>query len=391
MAEIHCRHFNGYKPCGLSETCDRGCAHFDEIRHSVVVVHLGALGAVLRSTALLPAIHRAFPKAKLTWVTQAPADKLLENHPLIDRALTLGIEHQWQLKALQADVVFCIDKSLTAAGVAKSIAAREIRGFKADGNTGAILPANPEARELWSLGLSNQKKFFENTKSENQLVHEALALGEYKREEYSFHFTALEQEMVRTRRQLWSSRNEILIGINTGCSGVIAYKKLTVEYQRKLIAKLQKKWGDRIRVVLLGGREDATRNIEIANTLNVISSPTTEGLRDGMVSVAACDVVITGDSLGMHMAIAQKKWTVAWFGPTCAQEIDLYDRGVKIHTKATCSPCWKRACDKNPMCYDLVDPQEILAGVEKGLVANQWLSSSSKPHSPVTSSSVSRF
>jgi hypothetical protein len=43
------------------------------------------------------------------------------------------------------------------------------------------------------------------------------------------------------------------------------------------------------------------------------------------------------------------------------------------------------------MCYDLVDPKEILAGVEKGFEANQWLSSSSKPHSQAISSSPSRF
>lgn len=389
MAEIHCRNFNGYKPCPLSETCDRGCTHFDEIRHNVVVIHLGALGAVLRSTALLPAIHRAFPKAKLTWVTEAPAHHLLQNHPLIDRILTLDAPSQLQMHALKADVIFCIDKSLTAAGIAKMIAHKEIRGFKADETTGAILPANPEARELWSLGLSNRKKFFENKKSETQLVHEALALGEFKREEYGYRFTDLEREWVRTRRELWAPQKQILIGINTGCSGVIPYKKLTVDAHRKLIVKLQEKWGSDIRIVLLGGREDEGRNGEIARGLKVVNSPTMAGLRDGMLSVAACDIVVTGDSLGMHMAIAQKKWTVAWFGPTCAQEIDLYDRGVKIQTAATCSPCWKRTCDRNPMCYDLVDPAQIVAGVEKGFAANQWLNSSSKPRSLETSSSVS--
>lgn len=391
MAEIHCRYFNGYKPCELSETCDRRCSHFDEVRHHVVVVHLGALGAVLRSTALLPAIHRTFPKSKLTWITAFPADQLLKNHPQIDQVLTLKSEDEWRIRAIEADVVFCIDKSVIAAGIAKSIAAKEWRGFKADGTTGAILPANPEARELWSLGLSNRQKFFENQKTETLLVHEALALGEFKREEYSYHFTALEKEMQRTRRELWAPKGEILIGLNTGCSGVIPYKKLSVSYQKRLIANLYQQYGERVRVVLLGGPEDESRNNEIAFGLNVVSSPTTAGLRDGMLSVAACDLVITGDSLGMHMAIAQKKWTVAWFGPTCAQEIDLYDRGIKIHSKATCSPCWKRSCDKTPMCYDLVDQSEILAAVAKGLEANQWLNSLSKPHFQETSSSVSRF
>ncbi|MEK6555991.1 MAG: hypothetical protein AABZ31_12170, partial [Bdellovibrionota bacterium] len=86
--------------------------------------------------------------------------------------------------------------------------------------------------------------------------------------------------------------------------------------------------------------------------------------------------------LGLHMAIAAQKWTLAWFGPTCAHEIDLFDRGVHIMTQATCSPCWKRSCDKTPMCYDQVLTKDILQGVLKGI---DWLTSSTKPHSSATS------
>lgn len=387
MAEIHCRHFNGYKPCDKSATCDSTCAHFEEVRQQVVVVHLGALGAVLRSTALLRSIHEKFPKSFLTWVTQSPAHRLLENNPLIDRVLTTSPEDLLQLKSIEADVVFCIDKSLTAAGITRSIHYKEIRGFKASPINGAILPANDEARELWDLGLNNHKKFFENQKPETQLVHEALRLGPFTRDEYQYHFTDLEKEIVRNRRDLWAPKRETLIGINTGCSGVIPYKKWTVEYQRSLIQKVYQNFSA-IQVVLLGGKEDERRNAEIARGLNVISSPTDRGLRDGMMSVAACDLVISGDSLGMHMAIAQKKWVVAWFGPTCSQEIDLYDRGRKVLTKLECSPCWKRNCDNKPMCYDMVDSEDVLLGIKEGL---EWLNSSFRQHILATSSSASQL
>ena len=69
----------------------------------------------------------------------------------------------------------------------------------------------------------------------------------------------------------------------------------------------------------------------------------------------------------MHMAIALKKWTVAWFGPTCAHEIDLYDRGYKALSKVACSPCWKRSCNKPEMCYDYVDFSEVVSGVKEGI------------------------
>src|SRR5690606_3919172 len=107
-------------------------------------------------------------------------------------------------------------------------------------------------------------------------------------------------------------------------------------------------------IVLLGGREDREDHVEIARQTSVILSPTDRGLRDGLISMGACDLVFSGDSLGLHMAIALRKWVVAWFGPTCEQEIDLYGRGVKLRTKAHCSPCWKRDCQQPVMCYDQV-------------------------------------
>ncbi|MEN0060099.1 MAG: glycosyltransferase family 9 protein, partial [Bdellovibrio sp.] len=132
-------------------------------------------------------------------------------------------------------------------------------------------------------------------------------------------------------------------------------------------------------VVLLGGPEDTARNQDIAEGLPVISSETQSGLRDGLVSVAACDVVITGDSLGMHMAISQQKHVVAWFGPTCAHEIDLYDRGSHILTQSPCSPCWKRTCENAVMCYDQVSLEEMIDAV-KSCRANSLFGRSAALH-----------
>src|SRR6185437_6089748 len=98
--------------------------------------------------------------------------------------------------------------------------------------------------------------------------------------------------------------------------------------------------------------------------------------------------VFSGDSLGMHMAIGLKKWVVAWFGPTCPQEIELYGRGRKILTQAPCSPCWKRVCQQEKMCYDQVDFEQTVNALLEGW---KWLTSSSKPHTPEISFSPSPF
>lgn len=383
MAVTTCRHFSGYKPCGKNSSCEESCLHKSIPSSYVLIVHLGAIGAVVRATSLLRGIKRKYPGSHVTWVTDAPSDQLLRNHPLIDRVLTTKTDDLVSLSALEFDVAYMIDKSLKAAGVLKQTHADVVFGFKAAARGGAIVPATPAANELWQLGLDNHKKFFVNTKAETQLMVEALELGEFQRDEYDLHLSFEEQLESLRRRQEWQQGREVIIGLNTGCSSVIPYKKLSVEFQRRIIQIIQNELN--VSIVLLGGPEDSERNQQIGQGLPVIQSSTTAGLRDGLVSVAACDVVLTGDSLGMHMAIAQKKHVVAWFGPTCAQEIDLYGRGEKILSKAPCAPCWKRVCDKQTMCYDQVSIVEVIEALKRGFNQCLLTSSSKQPFSEICS------
>lgn len=359
MAVTDCRYFSGYKPCGKNEICNSDCRHKDVIRTSLLIIHLGALGAVVRSTSFLKAIKRKYPMSKITWVTDAPAHHLLKNHPAIDRVLTTSESDLLELSALEFDLAFVVDKSLKAQGVLRRTHADKVYGFINDPRTGAILPATRAAEELWSLGISNEKKFFQNSKPETQLMIEAFELGEYQRDEYWLPLS-LQEEMVASQRKAdFLGDKKFVVGLNTGCSPVIPYKKLTVEFHRRLIQQIMREFPDAA-VVLLGGPEDTERNRQIGLHLPVIASDTQSGLRDGLLSISCCDVVITGDSLGMHMAISQKKEVIAWFGPTCAHEIDIYDRGHKILTKSSCAPCWKRTCEKDIMCYDQVSLAEII-------------------------------
>lgn len=367
MAGVHCRHFNGYKPCGkvdsLTSSCSNDCAFFEVSTKRILLIHLGALGAVVRSTALLPAIHRKYPGAHLTWITDAPADVLLREHPLVDRVLTVSNDGAIALAALDFDVALVIDKSLKASGLLRMAHAREVFGYVANPATGGIEPANESARASWELGLSDHLKFNVNRKAETELMHEALELGPYNRDRYHLVLNEIEKNEVLRRRSLWSAGGvRSIVGVNTGCAPTIAYKKLSIEGHVEFLEEIVLKARDqnrRVSIVLLGGKEDSERNKEIANRsraigISVVESPTDLGLRDGMMSVASCDVIVSGDSLGLHMALGFHKPVVAWFGPTCLHEIDLFG-GVAFQTAAPCAPCWKRSCEKPVMCYDRVD------------------------------------
>jgi heptosyltransferase II len=357
--ETRCRHFNGYKPCGLSESCDSTCGSRNLITTRILIIHLEAAGSVLRSTSLLKPIKRKYPGSHITWVTKPIGAKLLEGNPYVDQVFTDSSDDQLSLSVGEFDIAFCIDKSRFSAGILKQVIVDQVYGFVVKDNV--IIPNNESAHELWELGLDNKRKFFGNQKAETQLLHEALGL-EFKRDPYVFQFTEDEMKEAKVRQIHWGNSKKLLVGINTGCGEMIPYRKFSINGHRRLIKKLQ---ALDVGIVLLGGPSETDRNQDIACGLDVVESPTNSGIRDGMVSVMACDVIISGDSLGLHMGIALNKYVIAWFGPTVPGEIDLYENGLKIISKASCGPCWKRSCQKPVMCYDLVNYDKIVNGICK--------------------------
>ena len=362
-----CRLFTGFSPCRYRRSCV-GCPHHDPVDVRILLIVLDALGDVLRSTAVLPAIRRRHPRAHVTWLTRREAAPLLNNNPLVDRVLVLGDATAAVLGALEFDIALCPDKSVPAGSLMRMVRAEDKRGFAVD-EGGAIVPLGSSAHYLYQLGLDNELKFFVNQQSEQQIVTESLGFP-HARDRYIVILDDFERgQALQDRRVSGVGDNEILVGWNTGCSPRYPYKKLEVEDQVELMLMtwqfLPRK--DAVRFALLGGgREDHERNRAIANALGeeqvpTVLTPTLQGLRRGLAAAAACDMIISGDTLGLHMAIGLKKPVVAWFGITCHQEIDLYGRGIKVLSEVPCRPCWLQSCHLEPKCYSKL-PWSSFAG-----------------------------
>lgn len=343
MFHTDCRHFTGYKPCRFQRACD-GCPHHDPVQAEILLINLDALGDVLRTTAVLPAVRRAWPGARITWLTRPRAVPLLAHHPLIDRVLPLGPEALAELSARRFEVLLNVDKSRAAGAIAVRTEAADRRGFGID-RRGNIVPLTEDAGYLYATGLDDQLKFRDNQQSEPQMLCEAFGLP-YARDRYVLHRPPGAPLPGPPRK----------VGFNTGCSPLYPFKKLPLATQEAAIRLIAAETGEP--VLLLGGPEDTERNAALAEALGPLAeaTPTDQGLLAGAGHVDRCAVVVSGDSLGMHMAIGLGKHVVAWFGVTCPQEIDLYDRGVKLLAAVSCAPCWRRACENTPRCYDRVEP-----------------------------------
>jgi heptosyltransferase-2 len=82
-----------------------------------------------------------------------------------------------------------------------------------------------------------------------------------------------------------------------------------------------------------------------------------------------CAVMLSSDSLAMHVALAMGCRVVVLFGPTSNTEIEIFNRGEKIIPELDCLSCYKRDCDKKPNCMDSISVSTVKLAIKRQLDA----------------------
>lgn len=366
-----CKKFSGYKPCYPYKNCfEEGCVEQTEenkIGKKILIISLDALGNVLDNTPILYSVKRKYPISTIYWITMPQAKDILYNNHLIDKIFIWNDTDRMILKNMKFNLLLNADKSDYACAFANEIIAEQKLGFLLN-EDGKIIPANESALYSYRLGLNDRLKFRENEKTGVEIIHEVFEL-EYRKDPYIFNFTEEEKLFIEDyKREINYSSNIIYVGINTGCSNLFPNKKMTIEQHISVIDRIIQK--ENYNILLLGGKEDTERNNIIYNSFNdterkkIINTPTQMGIRKGACFMDVADIVISGDSFGMHLAIALKKFVIAWFGLSCWNEVELYDNGVKIIPYGLeCAPCWKRECPYNLECIEMIDLEKIVKSV----------------------------
>jgi ADP-heptose:LPS heptosyltransferase len=356
-----CKNFSGYKPCHPDHNCwEDGCKECEPIGTKILIINLDAMGDVLMTTAQLAALKKVYKESTIFWVTLKNAIRLLDNNPYIDKTFVYDFESISILNELKFDLVMNVDKSMRSAALAMSVKADKKLGFGMN-EDGKIFPLNEGAYYNFNLGMDDHLKFRINQRTGQDYLSETFEIP-HERNEYVFNFSVEENQFITNyKKEIGITDKDEIIGFNTGCSLLFPNKKMTVDQHQILIDQFLKY--DRFKIMLLGGPEDTERNNLIAAPFGqkVINTPTSEGIRKGACYESIPNVIITGDSFGMHLAIALKKYVIAWFGLSCWTEIDLYDRGIKLFPDGLeCAPCWKKSCPNNLECIQMIDLEKIV-------------------------------
>jgi len=364
-----CRHFRPDRPCTPHKRHGVVCAscteHYDPVVTRVLIVKLAAIGDVLRTTSLLPGIHRRWPHAHVTWVTAPGAVSLFRGNRMVDRVLAFHGSAPIELLAETFDVILNPDAaadSCALAHVARLALCGSRIGFDMD-DRGAPRALSPAAETWLEMGVRDDRKRANTTTYQE---HMAAILGvDYRRESPVLELDA-EDRVPGADLLIQHPRKpgKLVIGLNTGAGGRWKFKRWTEAGYTELIRRLVREGH---RVLLLGGPEEMERNARLAAASGgqAVETGCDNTLRQFAGIVEQCDVVVTGDTLAMHVAIARGKRVVVLFGPTSLHEIEVFDRGERLAPELDCLVCYKSDCDFVPNCMESIGIDAVHAAVTR--------------------------
>ncbi len=363
-----CRFFLGDRPCvfhkqtGVLCTCD----HYERIEEQILVVKLDAMGDVLRSTALLPPLAEVHPRASITWITRKESVPLLQRNRYVTEILELGPEALVHLQTRTFDRVINLDAGKTSAGLASMARSTRKDGYVLD-ERGRVQATNEAAQRWLEAGV------FDDIKRQGSETYQdrMAAILELSGREHRYVFDLSPDELARGRAHLASIGVDFtrpIVGLNTGAGGRWPLKQWREEGYVDLVARIRRR--EDAQFVLLGGPSEQPRNdrLKRASSVPLLDPGCDNTVRHFAALVAHADVVVTGDTLAMHLALALKRRNVVLFGPTSAAEIELYGLGEKVVPDMACLSCYKNSCDYVPNCMDLISVDMVESAVLRQLM-----------------------
>jgi len=286
-----------------------------------------SLGDVLRTT---PILH-LYKNEAVTWVTDKDAFPLLKGNPYIERILPFDWITAEQLKSEEFDRVINLEKVSGICALCDKIRARKSRyGFTFDTQTGEA-EAYDKAFEV--LAVSSDPK----SKKDNKRTTQELLF-----------------EMVEKK---WNGEEYIL-----------GYKpKIIDEYDICLNTQVGQKWPTKS---WPKERWDELEERLVRNEFKVRRQDKGGGIiLEDLYSyidwINSSKMVISNDSLGLHLGIALKKKVLGLFGPTPSKEVFFYGLGKAILPSPIpeCLPCFKGKCEVDKNCIEDINVETVYSEV----------------------------
>ena len=336
---------------------------------NIAILKTAALGDVVRTTSILPGLHRRYGNARVTWVTAPSALDLVRTNPHVERVLCLDQKDPASVALVEAELdgtsferVLSFDDEPVMCALATRLAGDRPESILSGAYLDGVERVYTKDCAPWfDMGLLSVhgKEEADRLKRENRETHPSIFARMLKigKGEPELHLTEEAQRFGASFRAQheWDSRRPV-VGLNTGSGGRWESKKLSVERTIETARLLDEELAQRPLYVLMGGPEEEERNARIAQGLESQKRPLAwidGGTKNSLLEFAALvddlDLLVTSDSLALHIATARSVPIVAFFAPTPAAEIDFYGRGQAVESTADDYASYRKDADTSSL------------------------------------------
>lgn len=351
-----CRYFRTGIPClpnkQSGEICST-CTQYDPVKTRVLIIKLGALGDVIRTTPLIERFKKEYKHVHFTWLTHSP-DVLPKAE--IDVIYKWDFTSVYTIEHAKFDIAINLDKDVEACMLLKNVSADKKFGYIWEDNH--IAPATPNAKHKLLTGFFDQLSQA-NTKSYLEEIFE-ICHFDFQKEEYLIN---LNQNLADAWKANFQSlaKGKKIIGLNTGC-GPRWNTRLWSEESWQQLAKELRNLG--YFPIFLGGELEHEKNARMAEQTQS-HYPGHFSLEEFMAITNACDVIVTQVSMMMHIATALKKKMVLCNTIFNKHEFELYNRGVIVGPPSPCQCYFGNTCVKGVSCMHDIKPSDFIQAIQQ--------------------------
>ena len=281
-----------------------------------------SLGDVLRTTVIL----YPFKDDQVTWLVDQAAYPLLEGNPLIKRILIFDLASVLQLQKERYDTVINLEKVPGVCALADSVSAWRRYGFR-----------------------------FDEVKGEAEAYDKCESI-----------FTLCKDaDLKRAHKGSWQQALLEVVGATwDGQEYILGYRPKTVETcDVGLNWAVGSKWPNK---AWPAGSWETLKTL-LDGQYSYSMQQGLDSLHAYMDWVNSCRLLVTNDSLGLHIALALRKKVVVLYGPTNPNETYFYGRGEVLFPEAPydCIPCLSPTCIQPKVCMEFISPAAVKERVDR--------------------------
>lgn len=330
----------------------------------ILIVRLSALGDVVLSSGLLPALRARWPQARLSWLVEAPAAPLLREHPLLDE-LIVAPRAEWK-RLLKARQYLALWRSLRE--FRKALRARRfdlvvdpqgllksaLLGWFSGAPRRVLLKPREGSHWLATEYLREPKAGDEAIGHEYRALAVHLGAGPAQFQlSLQPNAQAVALADARLSEQPWRDRVAVLAAFTTR-----PQKHWFDQEWRALAQRLQKAG---LQPVLLGGPADRAAAESLCAGAPGLLNWVGELPLDVSAALIGRAALLVGVDTGLtHMAMAQRRPSVALFGSTVPYRQGPGPEARVLYRALPCSPCHRQpSCNARFDCMRQYHADEV--------------------------------